>query len=155
MMQKKYWRNFMNILIINGPNLNFLGVREPQIYGGKTYKELLKYLKDLARTYQIKVKIYQSNHEGAIIDYIQQKYQNYDAIIINPGALTHYSYSLYDCLKSIPTKTVEVHLTDLFAREDFRKQSVITNACVQIFMGNHFESYHDAIKYIVRGMKDE
>ncbi|HHU79854.1 MAG: type II 3-dehydroquinate dehydratase [Bacilli bacterium] len=145
----------MNILIINGPNLNFLGIREPEIYGYQTYADLIKYLKKLSRNYKIKVKTYQSNHEGDIIDYIQNKYQKFDAIIINPGALTHYSYALLDCIKSISVPTIEVHLSDLSKRESFRQNSVIAEACVASIMGKHFESYHDAIKFIVRGLKHE
>lgn len=145
----------MNILIINGPNINFLGIREPEIYGKETYADLKKYLKNLSHKYKIKIKIYQSNYEGALIDYIQKKYQKFDAIIINPGALSHYSYALYDCLKAVKTPSIEVHLSNPLNREEFRKKLVISDACVASFMGSHFESYHNAIKFIMRGFKHE
>jgi 3-dehydroquinate dehydratase-2 len=146
----------MNILIINGPNLNFLGIREPLIYGAKTYGDLRRFIKDLAKTYHFRFTMFQSNHEGDLVDMIQRSYfHKYDALIINPGAFTHYSYAIYDALKSIPTKAVEVHLSDITKREAFRNNDVIKAACVATFMGNHFESYHDAIKYIIRGFKNE
>ena len=140
----------MRILVINGPNLNFLGIREPQIYGSNTYKDLCKFIKNLGKTKKVQIDIYQSNHEGDIIDTIQKAYKrNYDGIIINPGAYTHYSYAIYDAIKAVNIKTVEVHLSDIYHREAFRKISVIKDACVSSFAGKQFESYHDAIKYLI------
>lgn len=137
----------MKILIINGPNINLLGTREVNIYGEKSYKDLKIYLKKHAKTLNAKVTIYQSNHEGRIIDKIQTAVK-YDGIIINPGAYTHYSYAIADAIKAIKTKTVEVHLSDIKAREDFRKHSVMTDVCVATFMGKGFESYLLGIKYL-------
>lgn len=140
----------MNILIINGPNLNFLGIREPHIYGTKTYKDLCVYLKEIARENNVKIKIFQSNHEGKIIDKLQWAYKHkFDGIIINPGALTHYSYTLLDGIKAVNIKTVEVHLSDINKRDGFRKISVISEACVARFCGKHFESYKEAIEFLV------
>jgi 3-dehydroquinate dehydratase-2 len=138
----------MRILIVNGPNLNFLGKREPEIYGNKSYDDLVNYLLDYAKNNNHYLEIYQSNHEGKIIDIIQEKYLNFDALIINPGAFTHYSYAIYDCLLSINIKIIEVHLSNIYKREDFRKVSVIKSACEEQFYGKGFESYVDAIKYL-------
>lgn len=138
----------MRILIVNGPNLNFLGKREPEIYGNKSYDDLKNYLFDYAENNNHYIEIYQSNHEGEIIDIIQEKHLDFEALIINPGAFTHYSYAIYDCLLSIDIKSVEVHLSDIYKREDFRKVSVIKAACKNQFYGKGFESYIDAIKYL-------
>lgn len=137
----------MNILVINGPNLNMLGIREPHIYGSKTYKDLCVYIKKVAKEKKVKIKIKQSNYEGKIVTWIQQAYQKYDGIIINPGAFTHYSYAIYDALKSVNMKVIEVHLSDVNNREEFRKHSVIREACVQSFSGKGFVSYQEAIAY--------
>ncbi len=137
----------MKLLVINGPNLNLIGYREPDIYGLKTYKDLVGFIKDQAKKRKLKVKVIQSNHEGKIIDYLHKAICKYDGVIINPGALTHYSYSIYDAIKSINIKTIEVHLSDISKREDFRKTSVIKDACVKTFMGKHFDSYKEAIMY--------
>jgi 3-dehydroquinate dehydratase-2 len=140
----------MRILIINGPNLNFLGIREVNIYGKNTYRDLCQYLKKVGKEKHIHIDLFQSNHEGKIIDRLQKAYkQKYDGIIINPGALTHYSYALYDAIKAINIKTVEVHLSDINAREEFRKKSVISDACVATFMGKNFASYEEAIMYFI------
>jgi 3-dehydroquinate dehydratase-2 len=139
----------MNILVINGPNLNFLGIREKEIYGEKTYRDLENYLKSKAEEMQIRLDIFQSNHEGAIIDKLQEVYfRNFDGVILNAGALTHYSYAIRDAIKAIPIRTVEVHLTDLSHREAFRKISVIHDVCAATFMGKGFESYLEALKYL-------
>ena len=121
----------MKLMILNGPNLNFLGIREKEIYGNKTYQDLEKYLYEYSKTKNIELLIKQTNYEGELIDYIQKGYlEQYDGIIINPGALTHYSYSLYDAILSVkPLKVIEVHLTDPKLREDFRKKSVISEVC--------------------------
>lgn len=134
-------------MILNGPNLNFLGIREKEIYGNKTYQDLEKYLYEYSKTKNIELLIKQTNYEGELIDYIQKGYlEQYDGIIINPGALTHYSYSLYDAILSVkPLKVIEVHLTDPKLREDFRKKSVISEVCFKTISGLGFESYKLAI----------
>lgn len=140
----------MNILIINGPNLNLLGVREPEIYQNNTYTELVTYLNNLANHYQINIEVIQSNHEGVIIDKLHEGYYNHvDGIIINPGAYTHYSYAIRDAIVAIGIPTVEVHLSDITKRENWRKNSVISDVCINTFMGEHFKSYQNAIEYLV------
>jgi len=140
----------MNILVINGPNLNLLGIREPDIYGKKSYCDLVDYLKTLAEKYNIKLDVFQSNHEGAIIDKIQAAYFNKtDGIVINPGAYGHYSYAIRDALAAVKIKTVEVHLSDISRREIFRHKSVITDLCVATFSGEGFAGYEKAIKIIL------
>lgn len=120
----------MNILIINGPNLNFLGIREPNIYNSSTYDDLKAYLNQYATKNNINLEIFQSNYEGAIIDELQKAYfEKVDGIVINPGAFTHYSYAILDAIKSINIPTIEVHLTNINEREEFRKVSVIRDAC--------------------------
>lgn len=140
----------MNILIINGPNLNMLGIRELDIYGSKNYKDLVDYLNELGNTYNIELEIFQSNHEGQIIDKLHNAYFNkVDAVIINPAAFTHYSYAIFDAIKAINIKTVEVHLSNIYEREDFRKTNVIKDACIKSFYGKGFESYRDAVEYLI------
>ncbi len=143
----------MNILIINGPNLNFLGKREVDIYGKKSYNDLVNYLLDYAEKNQIYLEVYQSNHEGEIIDLIQDNYHRFSGLIINPAAFTHYSYAIYDCLKSVPIRKVEVHLSDIDKREDFRKISVTKAACEKQIFGKGFDSYIDAINYLNEEVK--
>ena len=128
----------MRILVINGPNINLLGKREPDIYGHKTYLDLCKYIKQIGKNNKVHIDIYHSNHEGKIIDALQLAVNRYEGIIINPGAYTHYSYAIYDAIKAINIKTVEVHLTDINNREEFRKKSVIKDACVASFVGKQF-----------------
>lgn len=140
----------MKIMIINGPNLNFLGIREPLVYGNETYKDLVNYIKKISKDNKIKIKIVQSNEEGKIIDYLQYAYnKKYDGIVLNAGAYTHYSYAIRDGIASINIPVVEVHLTDISKREDFRKVSVIEEVCQKSFMGKHFESYKEAIKFLI------
>lgn len=136
----------MKILVINGPNLNMLGIREPSVYGSKTYFDLIEYIKDYALIRNIDVEFYQSNYEGGIIDKIHQAYfDKIDGIIINPGAYTHYSYAIFDAIVSTQIKTVEVHLSDITQREDFRKKSVISPACIKTIYGKGFEGYIEAL----------
>jgi 3-dehydroquinate dehydratase, type II len=145
----------MNILIINGPNLNFLGIREPNIYNSSTYDDLKAYLNQYATKNNINLEIFQSNYEGAIIDELQKAYfEKVDGIVINPGAFTHYSYSILDAIKSINIPTIEVHLTNINEREEFRKVSVIRDACLNTFMGKHFESYKDALDYLTKYLNE-
>ena len=140
----------MNILIINGPNLNMLGIREKDIYGSQNYSDLVNYLNELGNIYNIDLEIFQSNHEGEIIDKLHEAYNNQvDAVVINPAAFTHYSYAIFDAIKAINIKTVEVHLSNIYKREGFRKTNVIKDACVESFYGNGFESYRDALEYLI------
>lgn len=135
----------MKILIINGPNLNMLGIREPHIYGTKTYPELVVYLTNLANHYQDEVEVFQSNGEKEIIEKIHQAYFDHvTAIIINPGAFGHYSYAIRDAITSVGISTIEVHLTDIGHREMFRRISVIRDVCKQCFSGKGFMSYKEA-----------
>ncbi len=138
------------ILVINGPNLNMLGEREPEIYGSMTLKELLKWLKDQARERGVRLYSYQSNHEGRLIDRIQAcASRGYSGIIINPGALTHYSYALRDAVKSQPLPVIEVHLSDIENREDFRKISVLRDVCVAQIKGLGPKGYLQALELLL------
>ncbi len=138
------------ILVINGPNLNILGEREPEIYGSMTLKELLKWLKDQARKRGVRLYSYQSNHEGRLIDRIQAcARRGYSGIIINPGALTHYSYALRDAVKSQSLPVVEVHLSDIENREDFRKISVLRDVCIAQIKGLGPKGYLQALELLL------
>ncbi|WDC85815.1 type II 3-dehydroquinate dehydratase [Caloramator sp. mosi_1] len=125
----------MKVLVVNGPNLNLLGIREKDIYGSLSYNDLCSYIKKCAEQFNIEVDIYQSNVEGELINYIQDNYKQADGLIINPGAYTHYSYALYDCIRSIDKPTIEVHLTNIYAREEFRQKSVTAPACIGVITG--------------------
>ncbi len=138
----------MNILVINGPNINLLGVREPEIYGNETFDDLLAYLKNYASGTGDRLIFFQSNHEGAIIDFIQKNYTVADGIVINPGAYSHYSYAIYDCLLSVPIQAVEVHLTNIHERERFRNLSVTAPACIATVIGKRFSGYAEAIEIL-------
>lgn len=138
----------MNILVINGPNLNFLGKREPEIYGSKSYNDLVNFILAFGEMAKFNFEVYQSNSEGEIIDLIQNNYHRFDALVINPAAYTHYSYAIYDCIKSIDIPAVEVHLSNIEKREDFRKVSVIRPACIATFYGKGFNSYIEAFTYL-------
>ena len=140
----------MNILILNGPNINMIGIREPKIYGTKTYEDLETYLKSLEDIYPITLDIKQSNLEGILIDLLHYGNDRFDGVILNAGAFTHYSYALYDAIKSIQIPVIEVHLSDINNREDFRKKSVIRNACVTHIIGLGFKSYEEGIKYLLK-----
>jgi 3-dehydroquinate dehydratase-2 len=129
------------VLVINGPNLNMLGVREPQLYGAVSLPEITRRLEVLGEQLGMELEFFQSNHEGAIIDRIHQAYAFQDAILINPGAFTHYSYALRDALSSVGLPTVEVHLSNIHAREPFRHQSVIAAICVGQICGFGANSY--------------
>jgi 3-dehydroquinate dehydratase-2 len=127
-----------------------IGIREPAIYGNKTYNELEKYLKDLQNSYSVKIDIKQSNLEGILIDILHYGNDTYDGVILNAGAFTHYSYALYDAIKSIQIPVVEVHLSDITKREEFRKVSVIRDACVGTIMGLGFTSYEEGLKLLLK-----
>lgn len=135
----------MKILIINGPNLNMLGVREPEIYGRRTYAELCAFINDYCKDNGIEVKIYQSNHEGAIVDEIQAAYQTFDGIVINPAAYTHTSIAIPDAIKAVGIPAVEVHLSDIHKREEYRRRSYTSEACIATIAGHGFEGYTEAI----------
>lgn len=137
------------ILIINGPNINLLGLREPEIYGFDTYDDLCKMIEDYAMILCISIEIYQSNHEGEIIDKIQAAYGKYDGIIINAGAYTHTSIAILDALKAVNIRTVEVHLTDISKREFYRKNSFISEFAEKTILGKGFNGYVEAMKWIV------
>lgn len=136
----------MKILVINGPNLNVLGYREPDIYGTKNYKDLVKYIKDEAKKLNISVKVLQFNEEGKIVTAIQKAREKYDGLIINAGAYTHTSIAILDALKSSNLNTVEVHLSDIYNREDFRKTDYIKYYASLSFMGEGFLSYKKALE---------
>ena len=135
----------MKILVINGPNLNMLGIREPQIYGSKTYTDLVNMIDAHCEAQGIEAEFYQSNHEGDLVDKIQQAYGNTDGIVINPGAYTHTSIALLDAVKSVGIPTVEVHISDPDEREEFRKVSYIRLACIATVKGKGFDGYIEAI----------
>lgn len=138
----------MNILVINGPNLNLLGLREPDIYGKQNYAALEQFIKDTCAKEEIKVTVTQSNHEGVIVDTIQAAYGVYDGIVINPAAYTHTSVAILDALKAVAIPTVEVHLSDVSSREDFRQISYAGMACIKTYMGEGFEGYKKAILFL-------
>ena len=140
----------MKLLVINGPNLNFLGIREKSVYGTQDYDYLLKMIADKGEKENCTIEIFQSNHEGAIIDRIQDSYfDGTEGIVINPGAFTHYSYAIRDALASITVPKVEIHISDITKREDFRKVSVTKAACDKQIYGHGLEGYLMAIDYIL------
>ena len=141
----------MKIVIINGPNLNMLGIREPGIYGEGTYNELLEFIREKADEMGVETDFFQSNSEGAIIDKIQECYGEVDGIVINPGAYTHYSYAIHDAIKSVMIPTVEVHISDIHQREDFRRISVTAHACIRQISGLGWDGYIEAIKELKNG----
>lgn len=149
----------MKLAVINGPNLNFLGIREPHIYGNQTLEGLQSQLTTYANTKNITLTFFQSNHEGEIIDFMQKCYHDkVDGIILNPGALTHYSYALSDAIKSVSIPTVEVHISNIHARESFRQHSVTASSCIGIVGGFGFDSYMlglDALIRVINREKDE
>lgn len=140
----------MKILVINGPNLNMLGVREPDKYGNETYRQLLTKIDDFCKEKSIDVQFYQSNHEGDLVDQIQQAYfDKVDGIVINPGAYTHTSIALLDAVKSVSIPTAEVHISNVKEREDFRQISYIRQACCFTVMGHGTDGYLEAIDYLI------
>ena len=140
----------MRILVVNGPNLNLLGLREPEIYGSRTYADLLEMLGAEAELLGAKVSFVQSNHEGDLVDAIQSAYQTMDGIIINPGAYTHTSIALLDAIKAVGVPTVEVHISDPDTREDFRRVSYIRPACVATIKGHGLEGYLEALRLLCK-----
>lgn len=138
----------MKLLVINGPNLNLLGVREPSIYGKQDYPALLSYMQEICEKEQIEVCFFQSNHEGAIVDEIQSALNTQDAILINPAAYTHTSVAILDALKAVALPTVEVHLSDINSREAFRQHSYISAAALKTIAGKGFEGYKEGILFL-------
>lgn len=140
----------MKILILNGPNLNFLGIREPDVYGKKTYKDLCEMIKTYCIDKEIDFEIYQSNHEGALVDKIQQAYYDkVDGIVINPAAYTHTSVAILDALKAVSIPTVEVHISDVNNREEFRRHSYVSLIAIKTIAGHGFEGYLEAIEHLL------
>lgn len=138
----------MKFLVINGPNMNLLGVREPDIYGKKDFAALEAYIRGICAEENIEVELFQSNHEGAIVDVIQSALRGFDGIIINPAAYTHTSVAILDALKAVALPAVEVHLSDVSAREPFRQISYAGMACVKTFAGFGFDGYAMAIRFL-------
>ncbi len=138
----------MKILVLNGPNLNLLGLREPDIYGSGTYAALEEVIRAAAVEADVEVEIFQSNHEGVLVDKIQQAYGVFDGIVINPAAYTHTSIALLDALKAVALPAVEVHISDVSKREAFRQNSYAGMACCRTYMGLGFEGYRQAILYL-------
>ena len=138
----------MRILVLNGPNLNLLGVREPAVYGDRSFAALEQMIRDTAQEIGAEVELFQSNHEGAIVDRIQAAYRDADGIIINPAAYTHTSVAILDALKAVAIPAVEVHLSDVASRESFRQISYPRMASIKTFAGLGFEGYRQAILYL-------
>ena len=138
----------MKILVINGPNINMLGIREPDIYGAKTFKDLEKFIVNSANALDVDVTLFQSNHEGEIVDIIQSAYKVFDGIVINPAAYTHTSIAILDALKSVCIPTVEVHISDISEREEFRQFSFVSLVAQKTICGHGFDGYKMALEYL-------
>lgn len=143
----------MNILVLNGPNLNMLGIREPDLYGRTGYDQLCGMILSHAEKASVHADVFQSNHEGELVDRIQQALGHYDGIIINAGAYTHTSIALLDALKAVDLPTVEVHITDVEKREDFRKVSYLRAACEKTISGHGLNGYLEAMDHLIRREK--
>jgi 3-dehydroquinate dehydratase-2 len=143
----------MKLFVINGPNLNMLGIREPDIYGRTTYGDLCGMIIEHALTLGIEVELYQSNHEGCLVDKIQEAYGNTDGIVINPGAYTHTSVAILDALKAVAIPAVEVHISDVDAREEFRQISYIRSYCLATISGRGVQGYLDAMDLLAESVK--
>lgn len=145
----------MKLLVINGPNINMLGIREVNIYGSENYKTLLERLNNIAIEENIELEHIQSNHEGAIVDKIQEAYQNFDGIVINPAAYTHTSVAILDALKAVSLPTVEVHISKVSEREDFRQVNFIRDYAIKSFEGLGIAGYEKAILYLKNYLEEE
>ena len=146
----------MKIMILNGPNINFLGIREKEIYGKENYEDICKNLKKEGEKLNIDVNLYQSNIEGALINFLQRAYfEKYDGISMNPGAYTHTSIALYDALKSIEIPTIEVHISNVYKREEFRHKSITAPACIGQICGLGSEGYLLALQYFLKILKNK
>ena len=139
----------MKILVVNGPNINMLGIREPSVYGDSTYADLCDKIRVHANDRGIEIELFQSNHEGDIVDKIQSAYGNTDGIVINPAAYTHTSVAILDALKSVNIPTVEVHISDVSKREDFRQISYVRAYCQKTICGHGFDGYTEAIDFLL------
>ena len=139
----------MKILVLNGPNINMLGIREPKIYGKQTFADLLALLDDTAAQYHVEITQFQSNHEGALVDKIQEALGHYDAIVINPAAYTHTSVAILDALKAVAIPAVEVHISDVDSREPFRQISYAGMYCEKTIKGQGLDGYRQAVAYLV------
>ena len=144
----------MKFLVINGPNLNMLGIREPGIYGSETYEDLTRVITDAAVGRGVDVEIFQHNHEGVIVDKIQSALGKFDGIVINPAAYTHTSVAILDALKAVAIPAVEVHISDVSAREEFRQISYVRLACIDTFAGYGFDGYVMAMDRLIAHLKD-
>ena len=143
----------MKILVLNGPNINMLGIREPGIYGAESYAELLRLLQGWAGDLGLEIEHYQSNHEGCLVDKIQEAYGKFDGIVINPAAYTHTSLAILDALKAVALPAVEVHISDVSKREDFRQISYAGKACIKTIMGQGLDGYRQAMVYLKEYLK--
>ena len=143
----------MKFLILNGPNLNLLGLREPDVYGSRTYRDLLTLIDSAARELNVEAQCFQSNHEGTLVDKIQEAYGIFDGIIINPAAYTHTSVALLDALKAVQIPTVEVHISSVEEREDFRQRSFIRPACIATITGHGLAGYTEAMELLMEHIK--
>ena len=141
----------MKILVINGPNLNMLGIREPEHYGRETYADLVRKIQNHCGSKGVAVKLYQSNHEGDLVDEIQKAYGEMDGIVINPGAYTHTSIAILDAVKSVGIPTVEVHISKVEEREAFRQISYVRQACVKTITGHGTDGYLEAVDFLLEG----
>lgn len=140
----------MNLLVINGPNINMLGIREPDVYGKNSYSDLLQLIQNAAKELSVSVKHFQSNHEGAIVDEIQAAYGKFDGIVINPAAYTHTSVAILDALKAVSIPAVEVHISDVDSRESFRQISYPGMYCEKTVKGHGIDGYRIAMEYLVQ-----
>ena len=138
----------MNILVINGPNINMLGIREPDIYGKGTYRDLIRTISEYCENKDIYLECFQSNHEGDIVDKIQAAYSKFDGIVINPAAYTHTSVAILDALKAVALPTAEVHLTDISTREEFRRFSYVSLYAQKTICGKGFDGYMEGLEYL-------
>ena len=145
----------MKLLVINGPNINMLGIREPGVYGSQSYAELLRLLDAWATELDIEMEHFQSNYEGSIVDKIQAAYGVFDGIVINPAAYTHTSIAILDALKAVAIPAVEIHISDVRSREDFRQISYPGMACIHTIMGQGLEGYHQAMIYLKKHLQNQ
>lgn len=145
----------MKILVLNGPNINMLGIREPGVYGSRSYSELLRLLQVWADELGVEMEHYQSNHEGSLVDKIQEAYGKFDGIVINPAAYTHTSIAILDALKAVALPAVEVHISDVKSREDFRQISYAGKACIKTIMGQGLDGYRQAMLFLTEMLRAE
>ena len=138
------------ILVVNGPNLNLLGEREPEVYGRATLADVVELVRNACSAWGLEVKAFQSNHEGALIDFIHEHRRQARGIVINPGGLTHTSVALHDCLKAVDLPAIEVHISNIYKREDFRHKSLTAPACIAVITGLGLEGYYAALRFLLK-----